>query len=83
MNQPGLSLLVAEYQINLMPGFGYFEKALKCDLFVDSDDVQFFKQHYANHAAIPIGWGSRFLTLHIRKVEDARIVDCKCHSSCE
>lgn len=75
MSEPGRSPLVAGHQPNFMPWFGYFEKMLKCDLFVYSDDVQFPKQCYTNRVEIPVGRGSSFLTLPVRKGDDARIAD--------
>ena len=75
MSEPGLSYLVAGHQPNFFPWFGYFEKMLKCDLFVHSDDVQFPKQSYTNRVEIPIGGRSAFMTLPVRKGDNARIAD--------
>lgn len=75
MNEPDRRLLVAGHQPNFLPWFGYFEKMLKCDLFVYSDDVQFPKQCYTNRVEIPVGKGSTFLSLPVRKGNDARIAD--------
>jgi hypothetical protein len=75
MIEAGHGLLVAGHQPNFLPWFGYFEKMLKCDLFVYSDDVQFPKQCYTNRVEIPVGKGSTFLTLPVKKGDDARIAD--------
>lgn len=75
MSESNHSLLVAGHQPNFLPWFGYFEKMLKCDLFVYSDDVQFPKQCYTNRVEIPVGQGYIFLTLPVRKGGDARIAD--------
>lgn len=75
MSEPGRIQLVAGHQPNFMPWFGYFEKMLKCDLFVYSDDVQFPKQCFTNRVEIPVGGGATFLTLPVRKGNDTRIAD--------
>lgn len=75
MSEPDHSPLVAGHQPNFLPWFGYFEKMLKCDLFVYSDDVQYPKQCYTNRVEIPVGQGSTFLTLPVKKGGDARIAD--------
>jgi hypothetical protein len=67
--------LVAGHQPNFLPWFGYFEKMLKCDLFVYSDDVQFPKQCYTNRVEIPVGQGVKFLTLPVTRGNNVRIAD--------
>jgi len=75
MSEPGRGPLVAGHQPNFLPWFGYFEKMLKCDLFVYSDDVQFPKQCYTNRVEIPVGQQATFLTLPVKKGDDARVAD--------
>lgn len=75
MSESGRGMLVAGHQPNFLPWFGYFEKIMKCDLFVYSDDVQFPKQSYTNRVEIPAGKGSSILTLPVRKGDNARIAD--------
>ncbi len=75
MIEAGHGLLVAGHQPNFLPWFGYFEKMLKCELFVYSDDVQFPKQCYTNRVEIPVGQGATFLTLPVKKGDDAHIAD--------
>ncbi|MCP9830077.1 WbqC family protein [Synechococcus sp. HJ21-Hayes] len=75
MSDPCRDLLVAGHQPNFLPWFGYFEKMLKCDLFVYSDDVQFPKQCYVNRVEIPVRQEAAFLTLPVKKGDDARIAD--------
>lgn len=75
MSKPNRGPLVAGHQPNFLPWFGYFEKMLKCELFVYSDDVQFPKQCYTNRVEIPVGSSSTFLTLPVKKGDDARIAD--------
>lgn len=71
MNGP----VVAGHQPNFLPWFGYFEKMLKCDIFVYSDDVQYPKQSYTNRVEIMVGKASGYLTLPVMKGGDARIAD--------
>lgn len=59
--------LVAGHQPNFFPWFGYFEKILKCDLFVFSDDVQYPKQSYSNRVTIPIAGSSTYLILPVQR----------------
>lgn len=75
MNERGAGPLVAGHQPNFLPWFGYFEKMLKAEIFVYSDDVQYPKQSYTNRVAIPVGRSSTFLTLPVRKGGDLRIAD--------
>jgi hypothetical protein len=75
MIKSDLGLLVAGHQPNFLPWFGYFEKMLKCDIFVFSDDVKYPKQCYTNRVQIPVGQGVAFVTLPVRKGDDARIAD--------
>lgn len=75
MMEPGRGPLVAGHQPNFLPWFGFFEKMLKCDLFVYSDDVQFPKQCYTNRVEIPVGQGAMCLTMPVKKGNDVRIAD--------
>lgn len=75
MTGPATNPVVAGHQPNFFPWFGYFEKMLKCDIFVYSDDVQYPKQCYTNRVEIPVGSTTGFLTLPVRKGGDARIAD--------
>lgn len=75
MTAPVVGRVVAGHQPNFLPWFGYFEKMLKCDLFVLSDDVQFPKQCYTNRVEIPVGQGATFVTLPVKKGGDSRIAD--------
>jgi hypothetical protein len=75
MTDPDCGPLVAGHQPNFLPWFGYFEKMLKCDLFVYSDDVQYPKQCYTNRVEIPVGKEATLLTLPVKKGGDARIAD--------
>ncbi|MBT9507326.1 WbqC family protein [Rhodoferax sp.] len=68
-------LVVAGHQPNFLPWFGYFEKMLKCDIFVYSDDVQYPKQSYTNRVEIMVGKAPGYLTLPVVKGGDARIAD--------
>lgn len=67
--------VVAGHQPNFLPWFGYFEKMLKSDIFVYSDDVQYPKQSYTNRVEIAVGQTAGFLTLPVMKGGDARIAD--------
>ncbi len=69
------SLVVAGHQPNFLPWFGYFEKLLKCDIFVYSDDVQYPKQSYTNRVEIVIGKTTGYLTLPVLRGGDTRIAD--------
>lgn len=69
------SLVVAGHQPNFLPWFGYFEKLLKCDVFVYSDDVQYPKQSYTNRVEIMVGKNVGYLTLPVLKGGDMRIAD--------
>ncbi len=72
---PAAGPLVAGHQPNFLPWFGYFEKMLKCDIFVFSDDVQFPKRCFANRVEIPIAGAPAHLTLPVQKGQDQRIAD--------
>ena len=67
--------VVAGHQPNFFPWFGYFEKMLKCDIFVFSDDVQYPKQCYVNRVEIPINKQPAYLALPVSKGDDGRIAD--------
>src|SRR3989338_6721786 len=67
--------VVAGHQPNFLPWFGYFEKMLKCDIFVYSDDVQYPKQCYTNRVEMLMGKTPGYLTLPVAKGGDARIAD--------
>lgn len=67
--------VVAGHQPNFLPWFGYFEKMLKSDIFVYSDDVQYPKQSYTNRVEIVVGKTAGYLTLPVMKGGDARIAD--------
>ena len=68
-------LVVAGHQPNFLPWFVYFEKMMKCDIFVYSDDVQYPKQSYTNRVEIMVGKAAGYLTLPVVKGGDARIAD--------
>lgn len=70
--------IVAGHQPNFLPWFGYFEKMLKCDIFVYSDDVQYPKQSWVNRVPIPISGATTWLSLPVTKGGDGRIAD-KCY----
>jgi len=67
--------IVAGHQPNFLPWFGYFEKMLKCDLFVYSDDVRYPKETYTNRVQMPMGGSVGYLTLPVRRGGDGRIAD--------
>ncbi|MFA7318063.1 MAG: WbqC family protein [Sulfuricella sp.] len=69
------SPLVAGHQPNFFPWFGYFEKMLKSDIFVFSDDVQYPKQSFVNRVEIPVNGIPNYLTLPVCKGDDKRIAD--------
>ena len=75
MNQSNCRILVAGHQPNFLPWFGYFEKMLKCDLFVYSDDVKYPKQCYTNRVEIPNAHKLTYITLPVKKGNDSRIFD--------
>lgn len=68
-------LVVAGHQPNFFPWFGYFEKMLKCDLFVFSDDVQYPKQSWVNRVRIPVNGVATWFSLPVVRGDDARIAD--------
>lgn len=69
------NVVVAGHQPNFFPWFGYFEKILKSDIFVFSDDVQYPKQSVVNRVEIPISGQPSYLTLPVKKGNDQRIAD--------
>jgi len=71
----GSNIVVAGHQPNFFPWFGYFEKILKSDVFVFSDDVQYPKQSVVNRVEIPISGQPSYLTLPVKKGNDQRIAD--------
>lgn len=75
MNISQLGPLVAGHQPNFFPWFGYFEKMLKADIFVHSDDVQYPKRSYTNRVEIPIAGVESFLTLPVRKGSEKNIAE--------
>lgn len=68
--------VVAGHQPNFFPWFGYFEKMLKSDIFVFSDDVQ-FPRDYVNRVEIPVGKSDRSFqwVLPVLRGNDQRIAD--------
>ena len=68
-------LMVAGHQPNFLPWFGFFEKMLKCDIFVLSDDVQYAKHGPTNRVEIPVNGSPWLLTLPVRRGNDASIRD--------
>ena len=68
-------IVVAGHQPNFLPWFGFFEKMLKCDVFVYSDDVQYPKQCYTNRVQMLVGGAPVYLTLAVTKGNDMRIAD--------
>ena len=75
--KPRKPIVVAGHQPNYFPWFGFFEKMLKSDVFVFSDDVQYPKQCYTNRTEILINGRPVYLTLAVRKGNDQRIADKK------
>jgi WbqC-like protein family len=75
MKMPEAGPIVAGHQPNFFPWFGYFEKMLKCDVFVFSDDVKYPKETYVNRVQILIDGKVGYLTLPVRKGGDERIAD--------
>ena len=67
--------VVAGHQPNFLPWFGYFEKMLKSDLFVFSDDVAYPKQCYVNRVEILISKKPAFITLPVYKGNNKKISD--------
>lgn len=65
--------IIAGHQPNFFPWFGYFEKILKSDLFVYSDDVQYPKQCFVNRVEILIDGAPKQLTLPVIKGNDEAI----------
>jgi hypothetical protein len=70
-----LGPVVAGHQPNFLPWFGYFEKMLKSDIFVFSDDVQYPKQSYTNRVEILFGGVPGYVTLPVQKGGGERIAD--------
>ena len=73
MTRSALDPLVAGHQPNFFPWFGHFEKILKCEFFVYSDDVQYSKQSYTNRVEIPVSGSSTYLILPVRKGSEETI----------
>jgi len=69
--------VVAGHQPNFFPWFGYFEKMIKSDIFVFSDDVQFPKRCYVNRVEIPIRGMPAYLTLPVVKGSGEKIYEKK------
>lgn len=65
--------LVAGHQPNFLPWFGFFEKMLKCDVFVMSDDVQYAKHGPINRVEIPVNGSPSLLTLPVQRGGDVSI----------
>ncbi|TVR06856.1 MAG: hypothetical protein EA385_14495 [Salinarimonadaceae bacterium] len=73
--EPAPRRVVAGHQPNFFPWFGYFEKMLKADVFVFSDDVRYPSRNFVNRVAIPIGGGVHQWALPVRRGGDERIAD--------
>lgn len=67
--------VVAGHQPNFFPWFGYFEKMLKSDVFVFSDDVRFPSRNYVNRVSIPVNGQTYQWTLPVLRGSDDRILD--------
>lgn len=73
--EPSPRKIVAGHQPNFFPWFGYFEKMLKADVFVFSDDVRYPSRNFVNRVAIPIGGSVHQWALPVRRGGDERIVE--------
>ena len=61
------SKVLAAHQPNFIPYLGFFDKAIKCDVFVLLDSVEFSKQNWQNRNKIRTFDGWMWLTLPIKK----------------
>jgi len=61
------SKVFGAHQPNFIPYLGFFDKAIKCDVFVLLDCVEFSKQNWQNRNKIRTSDGWMWLTLPIKK----------------
>ncbi len=59
------NMIVAIHQPQFMPWLGYFDKILKCDVFVFLDNVQFKKNEFQNRNKIKTAQGWMWLTVPV------------------
>lgn len=75
MIEKNLKILSA-HQTNFLPWFGYFEKIIKSDVFVFSDDVHFSKQQLTNRIYLSNVENAEFiLTLPVERKKGKRLYE--------
>lgn len=77
-------MIVAAHQPNFIPWLGYFDKMMKCDLFISVDHVQMERQSFQNRVRINTGEGSRWITVPVvQESRGERIIDKRVDNSRE
>ena len=69
-------MIVAIHQPNFLPWLGYFDRMLRCDLFVLLDHVQFERRNYQNRTLIRLEDAGRWLTVPVVQLsQKERIIE--------
>ena len=68
-------MIVAGHQPNYLPWLGFFDKIVRCDVFVIEDCVQFERQGFQNRARIKTFEGVRWLTVPVKRKTKSLSID--------
>ena len=61
-------MIESGHQPNYLPWLGFFDKMLRCDVFIIADNVQFERQGFQNRNRIKTSHGVKWLTVPIKHV---------------
>jgi len=59
-------MIEAGHQPNYLPWLGFFDKMLRCNIFIIADNVQFERQEFQNRNRIKTQYGVKLLTVPVK-----------------